>query len=159
MGVVFRDFSVQIKAAVNSTSLVWLNETGNEIASQAQSNCTMDGEEGTQLRGSYQSKVSGARAQVGSPLESACWEEYGTGEFAANGNGRPGWWVYVEGMNKHSAKTRSEENAQEVAESMRADGFPAHATNGRPPSYTLENAFKIVIPKAEKELARRLKEL
>lgn len=159
MGVVFRDFSVQLKAAVNSTSLAWLNETGNEIASQAQRNCAMDGEEGTQLRGSYQSKVSGARAQVGSPLESAYWEEYGTGEFAANGNGRPGWWVYVEGMNNHGAKTRTEENAKDVAADMQAQGIPAHATNGRPASYTLENAFKYVMPKAEKELERRLGEL
>lgn len=159
MGVVFRDFSVQLKAAVNKTSLAWLGETANEIASKAASTCQMSSDDGGQLRGSYQSKVNGSTAKVGSPLESAYWEEWGTGEYAAHGDGRPGWWVYVEGMNNHSAKTRSEENAQEVAASMRADGFPAHATNGRPPSYTLENAFKYVMPKAEKELERRLGEL
>ncbi len=31
---------------------------------------------------------------VGSTLDNAIWEEYGTGEYALNGGGRKGGWVY-----------------------------------------------------------------
>ena len=31
---------------------------------------------------------------VGNPLENAIWEEFGTGEFAINGDGRKGGWYY-----------------------------------------------------------------
>lgn len=34
-------------------------------------------------------------AKVGSPLENAIWEEFGTGEYALEGNGRKGGWAYT----------------------------------------------------------------
>ena len=33
-------------------------------------------------------------ATVGSSDENAIWEEFGTGEYALQGNGRKGGWVY-----------------------------------------------------------------
>ena len=38
--------------------------------------------------------------QVGSPLENAIWEEFGTGEYALEGNGRKGGWFYVNDDNE-----------------------------------------------------------
>ena len=32
--------------------------------------------------------------QVGSNIENAIWEEFGTGEYALHGDGRKGGWVY-----------------------------------------------------------------
>lgn len=32
--------------------------------------------------------------KIGSPLENAIWEEFGTGEYALEGNGRKGGWYY-----------------------------------------------------------------
>lgn len=45
-----------------------------------------------QLRSSGGAKVV---AELGSPLDYAIYQEYGTGEFAENGSGRKGGWVYT----------------------------------------------------------------
>lgn len=39
-------------------------------------------------------------AKVGSPDENAIWEEYGTGEYALEGNGRKGGWYYEDEKGK-----------------------------------------------------------
>ena len=55
-----------------------------------------------QTKGSWQHKVTGSKSSgvfegvVGSPLENAIWEEFGTGEYAHNGDGRKGGWFYVD---------------------------------------------------------------
>lgn len=38
-----------------------------------------------------ESNESNIEAVIGSPLENALWEEFGTGEHSINGNGRKGW--------------------------------------------------------------------
>lgn len=82
-----------------------------------------------------------------------------TGEYAAHGDGRKGWWVYVKGQKSGSGgKTYStREEAEVTAASMRASGLDAYATNGREPNYTLEKAFKKEKPKAESDLADKLR--
>ena len=53
-----------------------------------------------QTKGSWTHKVTGSKESgtfegvVGSPLENAVWEEFGTGEYALEGNGRKGGWFY-----------------------------------------------------------------
>lgn len=165
----FRDFSVNVKAALNSTTRAWLAETANEVTSHAQRNCVMEDDAGKRLKGSYKNQVDNSKgvATVGTPLEEGYWEEFGTGEYAdtsRNGGkrGRQGWWVYVKGQpstEKSSAEYRDEDEAKAVAASMRADGLDAYATNGRRPNYTLENAFEAVKRPAIAELERRLKEM
>ena len=165
----FRDFSVNVKAALNSTTRAWLAETANEITSHAQRNCVMEDDAGKRLKGSYKNEVDKGKgvATVGTPLEEGYWEEFGTGEYAdtsRNGGkrGRQGWWVYVKGQpsgDKSSAEYRHEDEAKAVAASMRAEGLDAYATNGRRPNYTLENAFEAVKKPAIAQLERRLKEM
>lgn len=160
MPVQLKDYSIEVKAALNNVTKTWLKETGLEVASQAQRGCTLDGPEGQKLRGSYKSIVQGPEAQVGSPLESVYWEEYGTGSHAAHGGGRPGWWVYIEGEgNGTGGKTYgSQAEAEEAAEFIRkVHKKTAHATNGRDPNYTLEKAFKNTSPKAQRRLEQMLK--
>ena len=168
----FKDFSVNVKAALNEVSLAWLYETAGEIQAQAVRNCKMatEGErEGRELRGSYRYTVDEGKgeARIGSGRESAYWEEFGTGSYAdqsKNGGkqGRQGWWVYVKNGDKHSPNGgqtyQSQQEAEAIAESMRADGLDAYATKGREPNYTLEKGFKRVMPHAEADLEERLKE-
>lgn len=164
--VVFQDFSAQVKAAMKGEADAWLYTWSNEIASQARRNCQMDGNVGVQLRGSYTTSVdtSAGIAQIGSTLEAAYWEEYGTGSHAdtlKNGGkqGRKDWWVYVKDQpprETESTHYSSEAEAQAVADSMRAEGFDAYATNGRDPNYTLENAFIVTKPKAQADMETRL---
>jgi len=160
--VEFQDFSVNVKAALNDISIAWLYEACEEVKSQAQRNCKMDDDEGKQLKGSYATSIdeSAGEGKIGSPLESAYWEEWGTGEYAAHRDGRKGWWVYVKDQapmgGGHTYQDKDE--AMAVAASMRADGLDAYATNGREPNYTLEKAFNAVKNKAKARLEAMLKE-
>ena len=156
MSVEFKDFSIQVKAALNDTTKAWLYEWANETASQARNNCTMTDDKG-QLRKSYRADVdTGAgEAKIGTPLEAGYWEEYGTGEYAVHGDGRKGWWVYKDGYKGNGGKQLTEARAKAIA----AGDPNVHATNGRKPAATLEKAFTSVKPKAEADLEKRLKGL
>lgn len=148
MGVVFKDFSGQVKAIVEEAGKTWLYESGNEVASQAKDTCALDGDAGSQLRGSYRADVRTKEARVGTPLEAGWWEEWGTGEHAVREPHRRGWWVYMDGYQGGGGPVLTEAEAKAAA----ARNPALHATNGRPPSYTLEKAFKTNAPKMKKRL-------
>lgn len=169
--VKFEDFSFKVKADLNEVSIGWLEETAKEIASQAQRNCKTDYEDnGKQLKGSYRAEVNAAtgEAQIGSPLEAAYWEEFGTGAYAdtaKNGGkpGRQGWWVYTpdsEGPEGYKSMTYYDEmEAGMMAAWIQAKyKKKAYPSNGQRPNYTLEKAFNAVENPARAELDRRMKE-
>jgi hypothetical protein len=168
MPMQFIDNSIKIIGEINEASKRWLLEAANEVASHAQRHCQMakDGEEiGKQLRGSYEPEknpdLDSGKIYVGSDMEAAYWEEFGTGSHAEKGDGRPGWWVYVKNGTEHAKKSRTyatREQAEAKAEAMQADGLDAYATNGREPAHTLQNAFIKTNPKAQALLAQILQE-
>lgn len=164
MAVQFIDNSIEVKAEINEKTIGWLQAWANEIASTAKDTCTMTDDNG-QLRESYRAEVdNGAgKAQVGSSLESALWEEYGTGEHAVRNPHRSGWWVYIEGGSGYEGAT-NHYSTKEEAEAMaayirRRYKKKAVATDGRDPNYTLEKAFAKNKPKAVADLKRILKGL
>ena len=150
--VEFKDFSFEVKAAINDETIKWLLETADAIASHAKENCTMT-DDGGQLRKSYRAEVdtNKGEAYIGSSLESAYWEEYGTGEHAdraKNGGykSRQGWWIYTPGSegpeNYQSRHYASQAEAEDMAKYIRKKyKKKAVVTNGRDPNYTLEKAF------------------
>lgn len=160
--VEFKDYSIKVKTAINDTTIAWLHTWANEIASQAARNCQMD-DTGKQLKGSYRADVNEGKgeAKVGSPLESAYWEEWGTGEYAAHGDGRKGWWIYIPGQKSmgggmsYGTKEEAESMAAYIRQKYKKN---AVVTNGREPNYTLERAFKSVEPKAKSDLESKLKD-
>ena len=164
----FKDFSMQVNAELNKTTIAWLLETANEVTSQAQRNCVMEDDAGKRLKGSYTNTVDKDKgvATVGTPLEEGYWEEFGTGSHADMGKnggkpGRQGWWVYVKGQGpsaKVSHEYRDKDEAQAIADSMRAEGLDAYATNGRDPNYTLEKAFEATKNPSISRLKQLLKE-
>lgn len=166
--VKFKDFSMEVIAELNEATIAALYESVNEVKSQAQRTCQMEDDAGKRLKGSYDVNVdeSNGVGTVGTPLEEGYWEEFGTGEHAdtaKNGGkpGRQGWWVYVKGQGqraKVSAEYRDKDEAEAVAESMRADGLDAYATNGRDPHYTLEHAFEAKAEWVQDRFAKELKE-
>lgn len=155
MAVEFKDYSIEVKAALNDITKGWLHTWANEIASKARDNTQMDGEQGVQLRRSYRADVDegAGSAKIGTPLESGYWEEYGTGEYAVHGDGRRGWWVYKDGYQGNGGKVLTEDEAKAIA----ASDPSLHASNGRKPSYTLEKAFTETKPKAVADLGNKLK--
>lgn len=114
--VEFIDNHVQVNNAIEECARAFLEEAASEIESQAKRNSRVDT---GQLKGSWmhmQNKIA-YEAKIGSPLENAIWEEFGTGEYAANGDGRKGGWFYED------------------------DKGNGHFTHGKKPNHTLQRAF------------------
>ena len=95
MSVEFTDNTAKIKAALSEGVIGFLHEVGGEIQAQTQRNSRVDT---GQTKGSYKYMVDEGKDEstvaVGSDLENAIWEEFGTGEYALHGGGRKGGWVY-----------------------------------------------------------------
>lgn len=156
MPVQFIDNSIKVKAALNDATIAWLYEAAGEIESAAKRNSRVDTSD---LKTSWKHKVDESKGQatIGSPLQNAIWEEYGTGEFAMNKDGRKGYWVFVKGGKIHSSnpKTYTLEKAKQVVAIMRSKGLDAYYTKGKKPNRTLFNAFA----KNETKLKRRLESI
>ena len=91
--VEFTDFSVRVSEAIDDAVIAFLHEASAEIVTETQNNVPVDT---GQLKGSwtYQVDESAQEARIGSPLENAIWNEFGTGIYAANGDGRKTPWGY-----------------------------------------------------------------
>lgn len=153
MAVKFVDNSGKIIALVEEAGEAWLREEANEVASKAKDTCSFT-DDGGQLRGSYRPDIRQKEARVGTPLESGYWEEFGTGEHAVREPHRTGWWVYKDGYQGRGGKVLTEDEAKAIAERDPT----IHATNGREPNYTLENAFNARKPKMQPNLQKKLNE-
>lgn len=169
MAVQFQDFSYQVKAKLTAATKQALREAGFEVASHANRNVKLDGEAGQALRGSYRHVVDEAAGEVkiGTGREEGYWEEYGTGSHADTGKnggipGRQDWWVYNAGEpydGPESTHYKTEADAQSAAEYIHMRyGSTAIASNGRDPSYTLENAFIQTKPAVIAEFERLIRE-
>lgn len=107
----FTDNSVEVKNAIKEAAIAWLHEAGGELQTQVKRNTAVDT---GQLKNSWNYKVDESKleAVIGSPLENAIWEEFGTGEFALNGNGRKTPWKYRDAKGKwHYTKGKKPKRA------------------------------------------------
>lgn len=128
----FKDYSDEVSENIKSNIIKALHEAAGVIASQAKQNSRVDT---GQLKGSwnYELDKSNYQAHIGSPLENAIWEEFGTGEYAIGGKGRKGGWKYQDRKGKW------------------------HFTRGKTPNRTLTNAFKTKKKSVEAIFERNLK--
>ena len=135
MSVEFTDNTAKIKAALSEGVIGFLHEAGGEIQAQTQRNSRVDT---GQTKGSYKYIVDEGKDEstvaVGSDIENAIWEEFGTGEYALHGDGRKGGWVY-----------------QDVTGVW-------HYTRGKTPKQPLTKAFQSVAPKIKKQLVNIIKQ-
>ncbi len=112
----FEDNRIRVINAINEKAIAFLEESGGELEAQVIRNCR---ENSGQLKGSWTHKVDESKKEVmiGSPLQNAIWEEFGTGEHAIHGDGRKGGWSYQDIYGKW------------------------HRTRGKKPSRALQRAF------------------
>ena len=91
--VKFEDYSIEVKRKINDALIVALHEASGEIVSQTAKNSRVDT---GQTKGSFTYVVDESKgtSTIGSPLENAIWEEFGTGAYALNGDGRKTAWKY-----------------------------------------------------------------
>ena len=132
MSVKFENNTIKIQDDLKEKSIAFLYEAGGELLSQVQRNTRTDT---GQLKNSWKLVVDERemKAVVGSPLENAIWEEYGTGEYALNGDGRKSPWVYKD---------------------VKGDW---HKTSGKKPSRALFKAINSIKPKILNRLQNLLK--
>ena len=132
MSVKFEDNSIKVKAALNNATIQWLYEASGELEAQVKRNTRVDT---GQTKGSWTYKVDEANgeAMVGSPQEDAIWEEFGTGQYALNGDGRKTEWKYKD----------------------RSGNW--HTTTGKKPTRALNKAFNSSKVKLKKLLEAMLK--
>lgn len=116
MAVTFRDNSAHVKSAINEATITWLYEASGELEAQVKRNTKV----GTgQLKNSWQYKVdeSKGESRIGSTLENAIWEEFGTGIYALHGDGRKNVpWTYQDEKGKwHRTKGKHPRRALQSA--------------------------------------------
>lgn len=95
--VVFEDNRIEVKEAISEVAFAGLEEVAGELESQVKRNTKVDT---GRTKNSWRHRVTGSMmageyvAYVGSDYENAIWEEFGTGDYALNGDGRKGGWFY-----------------------------------------------------------------
>lgn len=151
MSVEFHDYSMQVMAALEEKCEQWLYEAAGEIESQAKRNATVDT---GQTKNSYKYVVDTGNkvAYVGSNLENAIWEEFGTGEHALNHDGRKTpWYIPVDSFKGKKQPTYE----GKVVVVYGRNGKVFYKTDGKKPKRTLYKAFN----SKKSALKRRLESL
>ena len=156
--VEFHDFSIECKNALDDAVNQFLEEAASELQSQAQRNSAFS----KNLHGTWNHVVDESKkeATVGNPMQLAIWMEMGTGEYALEGKGRKGYWVYVKGNSgvteANPGKARTLEEAKLAVAFLREKGLDAHYTKGQKPRRMLWKAFQdkkaAIIRRAEQVL-------
>lgn len=148
MAVEFLDFSIEVKDALEDAVTAYLHEAAGELHGQTVRNSRQNNWNYGDIKATalweFEVDEGEKMAQVGSPHEAGYWEEFGTGEHALNGDGRKGWWVYIEGGGdspKGGQKYYTKDEALQIMAMLQEDGFDAHITDGHDPNRPLYRAF------------------
>lgn len=129
-----------------------LLQCGYLVAKKAQDNINQNGDQdfgGGNFRGSITVLDNGDDyVVVGTPYFYGVWLEWGTGSFAIHGDGRQGWWVYVDEGNQSLVNytpslqpIRDKQEAEKVCNGLRAKGLNAFVSNGNPAHPYLQPAL------------------
>lgn len=158
--VVFEDYRIDVKNAIKEKCIQLLYDAGNEVISQVTRRSVR---KTGKTSGSYEtSSVDEGQMciHVGSNYENAIWEEFGTGEFAENGDGRKGWWVYVEGHRdegpvKGGKSYATKDQAKRAMAILRKKGLPAFYTRGKHARHPFRDGYN----SAKSKIIKRAEEL
>ena len=136
-------------------AIAWLEEAGGEIKSQAASNSRRASGE---TAGSFRHEVDTENmvCAIGSDLENALWEEFGTGEYALNGDGRAGAW-YVP-VKSYTGKRKPTYNGKVVIVHGK-NGVDFYKTNGKRGTRALFNAFNSLKGPVQNKVQMNFKDL
>ena len=95
MSVKFTDNSAKVINNIEKKAIAFLEEAKATFSAQAADNSPVD--TGALKKSFVTDSIVVDKehtAYIGSSLEYAVYQEYGTGEYALEGNGRQGGWVY-----------------------------------------------------------------
>ena len=145
----FEDNSIEVINALNAVEKKWLEDATRVLLNQTIQNSR--GDTG-QTKASWKKVVADGKGIVGSTSQNAIWEEFGTGHYAVNKDGRKTpWYVPVDGYTGHRKPTFN----GKVVIVYGKGGTAFYKTNGKKPMRPLENAKT----STEKKIQRRLEQL
>lgn len=103
--VKFENYSIKVKKIIKEKCLKFLSEASALMVSQVQKNTAV---KTGKLKRSWTFKINEAdlESTIGSSEENSIWEEFGTGEYALNGNGRKDSWHYKDPITGKWYKTK-----------------------------------------------------
>ena len=130
--VEFIDNRIKVKKAIADITYSALEEAAGELESQVKRNTRV---KTGKTKNSWQHKVLENTAYIGSSYENAIWEEFGTGDYALNDDGRKGGWFY------------EDENGN------------GHFTHGKKPQRALWNAYILLKSKIISMIQNKFKGL
>lgn len=160
MAVEFQDYSFKVKSTISDAMRSFLYGAAGEIEAQTKRNVDTSGrvDKGhTEGAWGYVVKdtAEGTEAVIGNPLENAIWDEFGTGEYALNNDGRrTPWFVPVKGYKGKKKPTYD----GKVVIVYGKDGRQYYKTNGKKPIRAFTKAFNSLRPKIEKRAGQILQE-
>ena len=148
----FEDNSVKILRALDDVGQQWLEDATRILHRQVVQNSRVDT---GQTKSSWKKVIEGDKGIVGSTSENAVWEEFGTGHYAVNGDGKKGaWYVPVE---KVLGKKKPTFNGKVVIVYGK-NNQAYYKTNGKKPNRALQNAKNSTEKKIQKRLEQLIKE-
>ena len=153
--ITFTDNSIKCKEGIEKELIAALYEAAGEITTAAVQGSPVDM---GNLKNSWTYHVEDdeLKATIGSSLQNALWNEFGTGEWALNGKGRKTpWYVPVEG---YTGKKKPTFNGKVVVVYGK-DGTAFYKTNGKKPNRTLHKAFVQNKDTLRKAIEHRMKGL
>lgn len=160
--VQFTDNSVKVIDAMSDAIHNFLEEAGGEIEAQTVKNSRTGKIGGGQTKGAWAHVVddSAGTVTIGNPLENAIWDEFGTGEYALNGDGRKGGWYIPIGSGKGEI-SQATVDAYGFRVVYGKGGKTYAYTTGKKPNRALHNAFESkkssIKARAEKILKSEMK--
>lgn len=137
--VEFHDYSIEVKNAMNTRIEAVLSECAGELTSRVKRNSRVKtGKTKNSFRyGVSRNFADGSfTAHIGSNDENAIWEEFGTGEYALNGDGRKGGWWYKNPNAKYTKTGKLRKGSKEFI-----------FTKGKKPHRPFWRAFESLKPK------------
>lgn len=158
MSTTFIDNSADYITRMNQACEAALEACGNKAVSYAKKNITEDVPRRADswytptgaLKNSISHlvKMTESTVYIGTNMSYAKYNEFGTGIYADEGNGKQGFWVFVPGSDKPegtsvgSAKVYTEAQAKRIVEMLKSKGIDAHMTQGMKPIHFLKRAVE-----------------
>lgn len=137
MAVTFKDNRIEVETKLKDLAQNTLEECAGEMESQVKRNTKR---KTTQTQGSWRHIVTeegdDTVAVIGSSYWNAIYEEFGTGEYALEGRGRKGYWVYIDDGRelsppKGTGKSYTLAEAKRVVAILRSKNLNAYYTDGK----------------------------
>lgn len=118
----FKDNRIEVKRAIEGKINKFLAEAASLVVSQVAINTRV---KTGQTKNSWKSNIDEVKKEaiIGSEFENSIWEEFGTGEFAIEGNGRKTTWTYKDKTTGKYYKTKGKKPTRALYKAFKTQKF------------------------------------